>query len=153
MKNKNDDEYSDKLSYKIARLIGSAVVKLIPLIRKINLLLVLRILAVAMLLMMVYGEFFQNEDTVNVKAIANEPKEMIPTEQWCSQATGISQGFAEFVAKSMRVSVRSVSFLWATSAGSSGCIISIDTPKGPQQCVGGTVYSDGKNVWIHGDCY
>jgi len=88
-----------------------------------------------------------------VKVIAHEPKEMKPTEQWCSMATGISNGFAEFVAKSMRVSVRSVSFLWASSAGSSGCVISVDTSKGPQQCVGGTVYSDGIKFWINGDCY
>lgn len=87
MKNKNDDEYSDKLSYKIAHLIGSAVVKLIPLInnlsykiahligsavvklipliRKFNLRLVLGIPAVAMLLMMVYVEFLQNQDRNN----------------------------------------------------------------------------------------
>jgi len=65
MKNKNDDEYSHKLSYRIAHLIGAVVVKLIQLIRKSNLRLVLGIPAVAMLLLVVYGEFFQNQDRNN----------------------------------------------------------------------------------------
>ena len=65
MNNKNDDEYSDKLSYKIAHLIGSVVVKLIPFIRKVNIRLALRISVLSLLLLMVYVEFLQNQDRNN----------------------------------------------------------------------------------------
>ena len=79
--------------------------------------------------------------------------EMHPTERYCSKATGLSKGFVEMAATRMRVSVSSVSFLSASSAGSNGCNIRIDTPRGPQSCMGGTVYSDGRDFWIGGICF
>lgn len=83
---------------------------------------------------------------------AAEVKEMKPTEQYCSKATGLSKGFAEMVARRMRVSVSSVELLSASSAGNLGCLIKVDTAKGPQSCLGGTVYSDGQDFWIGGYC-
>jgi hypothetical protein len=65
---KNDNEYSHKLSYRIAHVFGAAamsILKLIPLFRGFNIRLVLGIPALAMLLLMVYVEFLQNKDRNN----------------------------------------------------------------------------------------
>ena len=88
-----------------------------------------------------------------LKAKTSGVMEMKPTENYCHKATGLSKGFSEMVGERMRVSVASVSLLSATSAGTSGCFIKVDTSKGPQTCMGGTVYSDGKAYWIGGYCY
>jgi len=88
-----------------------------------------------------------------LKAKTSGVMEMKPTENYCKKATGLSKGFSEMVGERMRVSVASVSLLSATSAGTSGCFIKVDTSKGPQSCMGGTVYSDGKAYWIGGYCW
>jgi len=65
---KNDNEYMHKLSYRIAHVFGAAamsILKLIPLFRGFNIRLVLGIPALAMLLLMVYVEFVQNQDRNN----------------------------------------------------------------------------------------
>jgi hypothetical protein len=73
----------------------------------------------------------------------------------CSKATGLSKGLAEYIANRMRVSVNSISLIRASSSNSAvmGCMITVDTPKGPQSCMGGTVHTDGKDYWIGGSCF
>lgn len=85
-------------------------------------------------------------------ATSSSPQEMTPTKDYCSRATGLSQGFAEMVAKRLKVSVDSVRLIRAEPQRVSGCIITVDTPVGPQSCQGGTVYYDGTEYWIGGYC-
>lgn len=71
----------------------------------------------------------------------------------CLNANGLSKGFAEYVATRMRVSIASVSLIRASDDGLGGCSITIDTARGPQSCMGATLYTDGKNYWVGGICY
>ena len=73
----------------------------------------------------------------------------------CSKATGLSKGLTEYIASRMRVPMSSVSLISASSSGSvsMGCMIRVDTAKGPQSCMGGTVHTDGKDYWIGGSCF
>jgi hypothetical protein len=83
-----------------------------------------------------------------------EVREMKPSGPHCSNATGLSKGFAEYVATKMRVSMSSVRLIRATQDAYGSCAITVDTAKGPQSCAGATVYSDGKGVyWIGGSCF
>jgi hypothetical protein len=86
------------------------------------------------------------------RSAIGSPREMTPTEDYCSRATSLSQGFAEMVAKRLQVSVDSVRLIRAEPMRVSGCVITMDTPVGPQSCQGGTVYSDGREYWIGGYC-
>jgi hypothetical protein len=76
-----------------------------------------------------------------------------PSGPFCSKATGLSKGFAEFVGGKMTVSVSSVSLLSASQDSYGSCAITVDTAKGPQRCVGATVYTNGKDFWIGGSCF
>ncbi len=87
------------------------------------------------------------------KASSSSIKEMTPSGPYCSKATGLSKGFAEIVGSRMRVSVSSVSLLRASQDSYGSCAITVDTAKGPQSCVGASVYTDGKVFWIGGSCF
>lgn len=79
-------------------------------------------------------------------------EEMRPTQEYCDMATGLSQRFVEMVGERMKVSAFSIRLLSASAAGNVGCLIRVDTPKGPYSCRGGKIFSDGKDFWIGGDC-
>ena len=95
-------------------------------------------------------EMFRRND--EARSATGSPREMEPTKDYCSRATSLSEGFAEMVAKRLQVSVDSVRLIRAEPQRVSGCIITIDTPKGPQSCMGGTVFFDGREYWIGGYC-
>jgi hypothetical protein len=80
-------------------------------------------------------------------------KEVKPPGPYCSKASGLSKGFAEYVASKMKVSMSSVSLIRASQDTYGGCSITVDTAKGPQSCVGATLYTDGKDYWIGGSCF
>ena len=83
-----------------------------------------------------------------------QPREVKSPGPLCSKATGLSKGFAEYVASKMRVSMSSVSLIRASQDTYGGCSITVDTAKGPQSCVGATLYTDGKgDYWIGGSCF
>ena len=82
-----------------------------------------------------------------------EVKQLDPSGPYCSKATGLSQGFAEFVAGKLKVSLNSVRLIRASQDSYGSCAITVDTFKGPQNCVGATVYTDGKDYWIGGSCF
>lgn len=82
-----------------------------------------------------------------------EVREVKPPGPYCSKATGLSKGFAEYVATKMRVSMSTVRLIRASQDTYGGCSITVDTAKGPQSCVGATLYSDGKDYWIGGSCF
>lgn len=72
----------------------------------------------------------------------------------CPKATGLSKGFAEYVATTMRVSMSSVRLIRASEGPYERCSITVDTAKGPQSCVGATLYTNGKgDYWIGGSCF
>jgi hypothetical protein len=72
----------------------------------------------------------------------------------CSKATGLSKGFAEYAASKMRVSMSSVRLIRASQDSYGSCSVTVDTAKGPQSCVGATLYTDGKgDYWIGGSCF
>jgi hypothetical protein len=81
-----------------------------------------------------------------------EVKKIEPARPHCSKATGISKGLAESIAERKRISVSSLSLLSSSPDPSSGCIIKVDTPKGPVQCMLADLYSDGKDFWVGGIC-
>jgi hypothetical protein len=95
-------------------------------------------------------EMFKRND--ESRSASGSPREMTPTEEYCGRATSLSQGFAEMVAKRLQVSVDSVRLIRAEPQRVSGCIITLDTPIGPQSCQGGTIYYDGSEYWIGGYC-
>ncbi len=80
-------------------------------------------------------------------------KKMDPSGPYCAKATGLSQSFAEFVAERMKVSVNSVRLIRASQDTYGSCAITVDTFKGPQRCVGASIYKDGKDFWIGGSCF
>jgi len=80
-------------------------------------------------------------------------QEMKPTEKFCSKATALSQGLAEYIAGRMKVSVSSVRLIRAEGLNNGHCNITVDTAKGPQSCWAGSVYSNGKDFWVGGICY
>jgi hypothetical protein len=82
-----------------------------------------------------------------------EVKEVKPPGPYCSKASGISKGFGEYVASKMRVSMSSVRLIRASQDSYGGCAVTVDTAKGPQSCVGATLYTDGKDYWIGGSCF
>lgn len=82
-----------------------------------------------------------------------EVREVKPPGPYCSKASGISKGFGEYVASKMKVSMSSVSLIRASQDSYGGCAITVDTAKGPQSCVGATLYTDGKDYWIGGSCF
>ena len=83
-----------------------------------------------------------------------ETKEVKNPGALCSKATGLSKGFAEYVASKMRVAVRSVSLIRASQDSYGSCSITVDTAKGPQSCIGASLYTDGKrDYWIGGGCF
>lgn len=82
-----------------------------------------------------------------------EVREVKPPGPYCSKASGLSKGFAEYVASKMRVSMSSVSLIRASQDTYGGCAITVDTAKGPQSCVGAILYTDGKDYWIGGSCF
>jgi hypothetical protein len=84
---------------------------------------------------------------------SSEIKEMKPPTQYCSKATDISKGFGQYVGSRMKVSVSSVRLISSYADSYGGCAITVDTAKGPQSCVGASVYSDGVDYWIGGSCF
>ena len=84
-----------------------------------------------------------------------ETKQVKTPGQLCAKASGLSNGFAEYVATHMGVPVRSVSLIRALSNGPYGdCSVKVDTAKGPQSCAGAILFTDGKGeYWIGGNCY
>lgn len=86
---------------------------------------------------------------------ASEVREMTPVGDYCHKVTDISKGFAEDVARTMKVSVSSVRFIRSEGSANLGstCYIKIDTPKGPQACGAKIIYSDGKDYWVGGMCW
>ena len=83
-----------------------------------------------------------------------QPREVKSPGQLCAKATGLSKGFAEYVASKMKVSMSSVRLIRASQDNSGGCSITVDTAKGPQSCIGATLYTDGKgDYWIGDTCY
>ncbi|MBT8594397.1 hypothetical protein G6672_02755 [Polynucleobacter paneuropaeus] len=83
-----------------------------------------------------------------------ETKEVKTPGQLCAKASGLSKGFAEYVASKMRVAMSSVSLIRASQDSYGSCSITVDTAKGPQSCVGATLYTDGKgDYWIGGSCF
>jgi hypothetical protein len=83
-----------------------------------------------------------------------QTQEVKPPGQLCSKATGLSKGFAEYVGSRMKVAVSSVRLIRASADTYGGCAVTVDTAKGPQSCVGTTLYTDGKgDYWVGGTCF
>lgn len=80
-------------------------------------------------------------------------KKVDPSGPYCTKATGLSQSFVEFVAEKIKVSVNSVRLIRASQDTYGSCAITVDTFKGPQRCVGASIYTDGKDFWIGGSCF
>jgi hypothetical protein len=85
-------------------------------------------------------------------SIQAEIKEVKPAGPHCSKATGLSKGLAESIAERKKVSVGSLSLLRSSPDPSIGCIIKVDTPRGPVECMLVELYSDGKDFWVGGFC-
>ena len=77
-------------------------------------------------------------------------KQVEPAGPHCGKATGLSKGLAEDIAERKKVSTSSLSLLSSSPDPSSGCIIKVDTPRGPVQCRLVNLYSDGKDFWVGG---
>ena len=82
----------------------------------------------------------------------SEVKEVRPAQNYCAKATRVSKSTAEDLASRKGISIRSLEFMKATPANPSGCWVTFDTPKGPQDCKVITVYSDGRDYWVGGMC-
>jgi hypothetical protein len=113
--------------------------------------------AVFLLGFMALMPFISYKDEVEAVASPAITTRVTPAGDLCYKASGLSVGFAEFVAGRMRVSYQSVSLIRADPdilGTASACSVTVDTAKGPQSCTGADLYTNGKgDYWIGGMCY